>query len=266
MNSFLYIIYFIVLVALAVIIFLQKIKRNKIEKKFENLLKKDVSKSNTKSAESLLKEIILKKEKILEKLEKKKYRTVLIDDAIFAIGVIIICVSYVNGSYFGMAIGALVMFFSLYMFRGILHGEGFKVDLDAIKGFIPKKDSSDKDIKEEKEELDVVKSINNILLKEKELKRKETELRKNIEDLFYRAKQLDRREEKIVKKEEEIKKKVVKVGKKSAPDENVENLKKTLIIADNLLGKLPEKAVNEFMNSKNADVYRDVVKKVRFGK
>lgn len=180
----------------------------------------------------------------------------------FSVGVGMLVMGILQRNYILLIIGAVIIVFSLYVL--VLKKKGIKKDIFSLK-----KPGTD----EEKEE-DIIKQVDKLLKKEKELKEKEKILANNIEGIYKKAlelkgkeMELKGKEKEIIKKEKELPKREKELTKSKIIKEKGssidEDTRKVLKITDNLLEKLPDDEIDKFAKSKDFELYKKVMEKIK---
>ena len=106
-------------------------------------------------------------------------------------------------------------------------------------------------MKKKDKEREVVKGLYRLKQKEATLIKKEDKIKQHIEGLHKQTENLEKLHHHVNKKHEEV--------KTNAKD--IEDVRKVLKIADDLLGYLPEKTIEKIAETKEFHVYRDILDK-----
>lgn len=109
----------------------------------------------------------------------------------------------------------------------------------------------------------IVKDVDFILRKEKEMKKIEGMLKKDVEEVYNKALHIDSRERVLSEREKQLIDTETKLHKSlKMPSE--EELKTLFIALDDLFGKLPDSEIEKFADSKEFEIYKklmDIFKK-----
>lgn len=168
-------------------------------------------------------------------------------------------------------IGLLVIGYGLKLTEWLYLGGGVAVTLISLTLFIsellsnPEAEQMKRELKDEEK---LLRKIDTLIDKERELKLKERELQIKLELYYHDALELDKKEQRIqhqmrvLEEKKNGTKKSWSFFKKKTPEPDDE-LKKVLLVMDTLLEKLPEQDIHNFSQSEEFKTYKKVMEKIK---
>jgi hypothetical protein len=173
------------------------------------------------------------------------HQLLLVNEALFAVGLTLLLISYLKQSWVVFSIGLVVMLITLYVLQIVLSHPGREPSHHLLALF------EKTGIREE--EAEIVRDVNALIHKEKLLEMKENEVKRQLEALYHMATTLDAKDDLLRRQEKKIMKPVVVES----------DVKKVLNIMDDVLEKLPEREIDRFVSSPQYKVYKKVMERMK---
>jgi len=173
----------------------------------------------------------------------RHHQLILLNEALFIMGLLFFAISYIKNDWVVFGIGFVVMMVTLYLLRLILTHPARKPSQHLLNVF------EGQDM--HGQETALVKHVDALLHKEKILQLKERELGKQLEMLYQMATTIDHKE---------TQQRSVQRSSQNNIDVDV---KKVLLVLDDLLEKLPDEEVAKFVESPDYELYKKVMGRMK---